>query len=165
MKFPEIIQYWMLRRTFAPMTNDVTGDWQKLRNEELRYLYSSPHIIRMIGSRRIRWTEYVEHMGHEKCVKICVGNSEWKRPLGKYECSRGKAVPLPPCRRQGWEEYSSYSFLTSALDEGEWSASRPGRTLPSGKDPRCPLVRRLGGPQRWLDTEARGKHLLPLPEI
>jgi hypothetical protein len=46
----------------------------------------------------------------------------------------------------GWR-YSSYSFSTSALDAGEWSASRPGRTLPRGKDPRHPLYRRLSEPQ------------------
>jgi hypothetical protein len=46
-----------------------------------------------------------------------------------------------------WWRYSSYSFKTSALDRGEWSASRPGRALTLGKDPRYPFYRRLGGPQ------------------
>jgi hypothetical protein len=46
-------------------------------------------------------------------------------------------------------KYSSYTFLTTALDGGQWSASRPGRALPLGKDPRYPLDRRLGGPQIW----------------
>jgi hypothetical protein len=46
------------------------------------------------------------------------------------------------------KRYSSYSFLNSALDRGEWSASRPGRALPRGKDPRYALYKRLGGPQR-----------------
>jgi hypothetical protein len=50
-------------------------------------------------------------------------------------------------RRLGERRYSSYSFSTSALDGGEWSASRPGRDLTRGKDPRYPLYRRLGGPQ------------------
>jgi len=48
---------------------------------------------------------------------------------------------------QGERMYSPYSFTTSAIDGGEWSESRPGRALPPGKDPRCPLDRRLGGPQ------------------
>jgi hypothetical protein len=52
-----------------------------------------------------------------------------------------------PWWRLGGEEVSSYSFLSSALDGGEWSASRLGRALFPGKDPRYPLYRRLGGPQ------------------
>jgi hypothetical protein len=53
------------------------------------------------------------------------------------------------CHRGAWGErrYSSYSFLNSALDGCEWSASRLGRVLPRGEDPRYPLNRRLGGPQ------------------
>jgi hypothetical protein len=48
-----------------------------------------------------------------------------------------KSVPLHAMVALGGErKYSSYSFLTSALDKGEWSASRPGRVLPRGKDPR-----------------------------
>jgi hypothetical protein len=70
-----------------------------------------------------------------------------------------KAVPLH--RRES--RYSSYSFMNSALDGGEWSASRPGRALPPGKGPLYPLYRRLGGPS--VDTEARGKILLPLSGI
>jgi hypothetical protein len=52
-------------------------------------------------------------------------------------------------RRQGGEEYSSYSFLTSTLYGGEWSVSRPGRALPPEKDLLCPLDRRPGGLQSW----------------
>jgi hypothetical protein len=48
---------------------------------------------------------------------------------------------------QGKRMYSSYTFTTSALDGGEWSASCPGLALPPGKDPQCPLDRRLGGSQ------------------
>jgi hypothetical protein len=40
--------------------------------------------------------------------------------------------------------YSSYSFLTSALDESEWSVSHPGRALPRGKDPAVPIVQEAG---------------------
>jgi hypothetical protein len=44
----------------------------------------------------------------------------------------------------GERRYSSYSFLTSALDGGEWSASRPGRTLPPGKEPPVPVGQEAG---------------------
>jgi hypothetical protein len=47
----------------------------------------------------------------------------------------------------GDRRYSSYSFLTSALDGGDRSALLPGRTLARGKDPRYPLDRRLSGPR------------------
>jgi hypothetical protein len=45
----------VLRRIFRPKRDDVTGDWRKLHNEELHNLCSSPNIIRMIKSRRMRW--------------------------------------------------------------------------------------------------------------
>jgi hypothetical protein len=45
----------VLRRIFGPKRNEVTGEWRKLDNEELRDLYSSPIIIRIIKSRRMRW--------------------------------------------------------------------------------------------------------------
>jgi hypothetical protein len=51
------------------------------------------------------------------------------------------------------------------LDGGEWSASRPGRALPQGKDPRYPLYRRLGGPQSRSGHRGSRKNPLPLPGI
>jgi hypothetical protein len=53
--------------------------------------------------------------------------------------------------------------MTSPLERGEWSASRPGRALFPGKGPRYPLDRRLGGPRSSLGTKVRDKILLPLP--
>jgi len=44
----------VLRRTFGPRKDDVTGEWRKLHNEELKDLYSSPNIVRVIKSRRMR---------------------------------------------------------------------------------------------------------------
>jgi hypothetical protein len=44
----------VLRRIFAPKRDEVTGGWRKLHNEELHNLYSSPNVIRMIKSRRMR---------------------------------------------------------------------------------------------------------------
>jgi hypothetical protein len=53
----------VLKRIFGPKRDKVTGEWRKLHNEELRDLYSSPSIIRIIQSRRIRWTVHVARMG------------------------------------------------------------------------------------------------------
>jgi hypothetical protein len=51
------------RRVFEPKRDETTGDWTKLRIEELHNLYSSPNIIRMIKSRRRRWTGHVARIG------------------------------------------------------------------------------------------------------
>jgi hypothetical protein len=45
----------VLRRIFGPKRDGVMGGWRKLHNEELHNLYSSPSIIRIIKSRRMRW--------------------------------------------------------------------------------------------------------------
>jgi hypothetical protein len=53
----------LLRRIFGLKRDEVTEDWRKLHNEELHNLYSSPSIIGMIKSRRMRWAGYVARMG------------------------------------------------------------------------------------------------------
>jgi hypothetical protein len=59
----------VLRRIFGPKRDEVTGGWRKLHNEELHNLYSSPSIIRMIKSMRMRWAEHVTRMGgEEECI-------------------------------------------------------------------------------------------------
>jgi hypothetical protein len=56
----------VLRRIFGPRTDEVTGDWKKLHNEELHNLRSSPNIIRMIKSIRMRWAWHVARMGQTR---------------------------------------------------------------------------------------------------
>jgi hypothetical protein len=74
----------VLRRIFGPMTNEVMGEWRKLHNEELRDLYSSPSIIRIIKSRRMRWVGDVAGMGKKRnAYRLLVGKPEGKRPLGR----------------------------------------------------------------------------------
>jgi hypothetical protein len=67
----------VLRRRFEPKRDEVTGDWRKLHNEELHNLYSSPNIIRMIKSRRMRWAGHVARMGETRnAYRILVGQPE-----------------------------------------------------------------------------------------
>jgi hypothetical protein len=56
----------VLRRMFQQKRDEVTGGWRKLHNEELHKLYSSPSIIRMIKSRRMRWAGHLARIGEKR---------------------------------------------------------------------------------------------------
>ena len=74
----------VLRRIFGPRRDGVTGEWRKLHNEELNDLYSSPNIVRVIKSRRLRWAGHVARMEEGRGVhKVLVGKPEGKSPLGR----------------------------------------------------------------------------------
>ena len=65
----------VLRRIFGPRKDEVTGEWRRLHNEELNDLYSSPNVVRVIKSRRMRWAGHVERMGEEMgCIGSWWGN-------------------------------------------------------------------------------------------
>ena len=52
-----------------------TGEWRKLHNEELNDLYSLAYIVRVVKSRRVRWTEHVARMGEDRGVhRVLVGS-------------------------------------------------------------------------------------------
>ena len=75
----------VLRRIFGPRWDNVTGEWRRLHNEELNGLYSSPNIVWVIKSRRIRWAGHVAHMGEEKgAYRVLVGKPEGKRPRRRW---------------------------------------------------------------------------------
>ena len=70
------------RKIFGPKMVDVTGEWRKPHTEELNDLYSSPNIIRVIKSRRMRWAGRVACIGERRgAYRVLVGKSEGKRPL------------------------------------------------------------------------------------
>jgi hypothetical protein len=67
----------VLRKIFGPKRDEVTGGWRKLHNGELRDLYSSPSIITVIKSRRMRWAGHVARMGEKRTAyRLLVGKPE-----------------------------------------------------------------------------------------
>jgi hypothetical protein len=74
----------VLRRIIGRKGDEVTGEWRKHHDEELRDLYSSPSIIRIIKSRRMRWAGHAARKGEKrKAYRLPVGKSEGKRPSGR----------------------------------------------------------------------------------
>jgi hypothetical protein len=74
----------MLRRILGPKADEVTGGWRRLHNEEFRNFYSSPIIIRMIKSSRMRWAGHVVRMGEKKnAYRILMRKPGGKRLLGR----------------------------------------------------------------------------------
>jgi hypothetical protein len=87
----------VLRRIYGPNMEE-DGSWRKLHNDELHSLYSSPNIVRVIKSRRMRWAGHVARMGEGRSVyMVLVGRTEGKRPLGR------------PRRR--WEDNIKFGWL------------------------------------------------------
>jgi hypothetical protein len=72
---------------FGPKRDEVTGEWRKRHHEELRDLYFSPNIVRVIKSRRMRCVGHVARMGTRRGVyRALLGKPERKRPLGRPRC-------------------------------------------------------------------------------
>ena len=72
-----VFENTVLRRIFGPRMDEATGEWWRLHNEELNDLYSSPNIMRVIKSRRMRWAGHMAHMGEERGMyRVLVGKLE-----------------------------------------------------------------------------------------
>ena len=99
--------YRVLRRVFGPKSDELTGEWRKLRNEELNDLYSLPNIVRVVKSRRMKWAGHVARMGEDRVVhRVLVGKPEGKRPLRR------------PRRR--WEDNIKMDLQEVGRGRGDW---------------------------------------------
>ena len=79
-----VCENMVLRRILGPTRDEVTGEWRRFHNLELNDLYSSPNIVRVIKSRRMRWAGYVARMGEERVVyRVLVRKPEGGRSLGR----------------------------------------------------------------------------------
>ena len=79
-----VLENIVLRRIFEPRRDEITGEWRRLHNEEVNDLHSSPNIVRVIKSRRMRWAGHVARMGEERGVyRVLVGKREGRKPVGR----------------------------------------------------------------------------------
>jgi hypothetical protein len=81
---PRVFENRVLRRIFGPKRDEATGEWRRLHNEELNDLYSSPNIIRVIKSRKMRSAGHVARVGGKRgAYRILVRRPEGRRTLGR----------------------------------------------------------------------------------
>jgi hypothetical protein len=84
----------VLRRIFGPKWEEDVS-WRELHNDELHSLYSSPNIVRVIKSRRMRWAGHMARMGEGRgAYRVLVGRPEVKRPLGRHRCRREDNIKM-----------------------------------------------------------------------
>jgi hypothetical protein len=101
----------MLRRIYGPKRDEVTAEWRRLHNKELYALYSSPNIIRVIQSRRLRWAGHVARMEKRRgAYRVLVGKPEGRRPLERPRRRWEDNVKMD-LREVGWGAWTGSIWL------------------------------------------------------
>jgi hypothetical protein len=109
----------VLRRIFGPKREPVTEEWRRLHNKELNEMYSSPNIIWVIKSRRMRWAGHVACMGEGKgAYRILVGRHEGRRPLGRPRHRWEDNIKMD-LEEVGWD---GVDWIDMAQDRDRWWA-------------------------------------------
>jgi hypothetical protein len=109
----------VLRRIFGPKRDKVTGEWRKLHNEELHDLYSSPTVIKIIKSRRMRWAGHVSRMEEKRnAYRLLVGKPEGKRPLGRPRRKWMNNISMD----LGEVEWGDVDWIGLAKNRNRWRA-------------------------------------------
>jgi hypothetical protein len=112
----------VLRRIFGSKRSEVTGEWRKLHNEELNGLYSSPNIVWIIKSRRMRLAGHVAHMGRGEAY---TGLWWGKRTLGRHGRRQEDNIKMDlqkvECRDMDWIKLSQdrdrwRAFVTAVIN-------------------------------------------------
>jgi hypothetical protein len=96
--------------------DEVTEEWRKLHNEELRNFYSSPNIIRQIKSRKMRWVGHVTR--GKQMYEVLVEKPKGKRPLGRPKCRCENEIRMH-LRETGW---GCVEWIHLDQDRGRWRA-------------------------------------------
>jgi hypothetical protein len=107
-----VLQYYrVLRRIFGPKWDEETGEWRRLHNKKLFALYSSPNIIRVIKSRRLRWAGHVARMGERRgAYRALVRKPEGRRPLGRPRLRWEDNIKMD-LRELGWGAQTGLIWL------------------------------------------------------
>jgi hypothetical protein len=96
----------LLRRIFGPKREEDES-WRKLHNDKLHSLYSSPNIVRVIKSRRMRWAGHVARMGEGRGVyRVLIERPEGKKPLERL--------------RRRWEDNIKMDLRETGIDGANW---------------------------------------------
>jgi hypothetical protein len=96
----------LLGKIFGPKREE-DGSWRKVHNDDIHCLYSSPNIVRVIKSRRVKWAVHVARMGEGRGVyRVLVGRAGGKRPLGRP--------------RSRWEDNIKLDLREIGIDEANW---------------------------------------------